>query len=167
MCHGPTCLTAIRAACNHLEIPIGAAETGAGQFAHSGGQPAPPPATDIRTLKERKSPVSVAEMACLVAYYLQSIAPLQDRKQTITSADLDTYFRQADFPLPKRMMQVLVDAKGAGYFDSAGRGAYRLNAVGHNLIVHTLPRTSDRGTGAVLPRVRRRSANSGRKRKRA
>jgi hypothetical protein len=38
------------------------------------------------------------------------------------------------------MPQVLVDARGAGYFDSAGRGKYKLNPVGHNLVVHKLPK---------------------------
>jgi hypothetical protein len=40
------------------------------------------------------------------------------------------------------MAQVLPDAKGSGYFDSAARGEYKLNAVGYNLIAHSLPAKS-------------------------
>ena len=79
-------------------------------------------------------------MACLVAYYLDSLAPVGERKAAITSVDVEKYFKQGGFRLPKRINQVLVDAKSAGYFDSAARGSYKLNPVGHNLVVHTLPR---------------------------
>jgi hypothetical protein len=96
---------------------------------------------DIRKLKEQKDPKTAIEMACVVGYYLEAMALPADRKQDITSNDREKYFKQAGFPLPKRKEQVLVDAKAAGYFDSAGRGKYRLNPVGHNLVVHTLPRS--------------------------
>jgi hypothetical protein len=79
-------------------------------------------------------------MACVVAYYLQALAPSSERKTEITSTDLEKYFKQAGFPLPKKITQVLIDAKAAGYFDSTDRGTYKLNAVGYNLVVHTLPR---------------------------
>ena len=57
-------------------------------------------------------------MACIVAYYLQYVVSESERKTDISNDDLDTYFRQADFPIPKRLDNVLVDAKAAGYFDS-------------------------------------------------
>jgi hypothetical protein len=79
-------------------------------------------------------------MACLVAYYLQELAQPNERKDTITTADIDKYFKQASFKLPKVIPQVLPNAKSSGYFDSAGSGSYKLNAVGYNLAVHTLPR---------------------------
>ncbi len=78
-------------------------------------------------------------MACLVAFYLKELAPDGERKDTISSADLDKYFKQAQFKLPERIAQVLPDAKASGYFDSAARGEYKLNAVGYNLIAHSLP----------------------------
>jgi hypothetical protein len=37
------------------------------------------------------------------------------------------------------MAQVLIDAKASGYFESASRGEYKLNAVGYNLVAHNLP----------------------------
>ena len=82
-------------------------------------------------------------MACLVAYYLQEVAPDAERKSTVTAGDLDKYFKQAGFKLPSRPGQVLIDAKGDGYFDSTGRGEYRLNAVGYNLVAHSMPTRSE------------------------
>jgi hypothetical protein len=79
-------------------------------------------------------------MACIVAYYLDSLAPPDEQKRSIGRDDIDKYFKQAGHKLPKRIDQMLVNAKSAGYFDSAGRGKYKLNPVGHNLVVHTLPR---------------------------
>ncbi len=78
-------------------------------------------------------------MACLVAFYLQEHAPEPDKKTTVTTQDLEKYFKHGGFKLPMKLNQVLVDAKAAGYFDSAGRGEYRLNAVGYNLVAHSLP----------------------------
>jgi hypothetical protein len=78
-------------------------------------------------------------MACLVAYYLQDVAPESERKATISVADLEKFFKQAGYQLPKRLEQLLVNAKSGGYFESVGKGSYRLTAVGYNLVVHSLP----------------------------
>jgi len=146
----PARLTAIRAACDHLAIPF----TAAGGFSivdTPAGTPGeitaatptgPSGVTDVRSLKEQKKPATAMEMAALLAYYLQHLAPASERKPDISAADVDKYFVQADFPLPKRSDQLLVNAKAAGYFDSTTRGAYRLNPVGHNLVAHSLPRTA-------------------------
>ena len=94
---------------------------------------------DIRKFKEEKNPKSARQMACVVAYYLQELAPPNERKDTITTEDLEKYFKQAKYPLPEKIAQVLVDAKGGGYLDSPVRGQYKLNAVGYNLVAHNLP----------------------------
>ena len=94
-------------------------------------------------------------MACVVAYYLQAVAPITERKQEISTPDLEKYFKQAGYPLPKKLGQVLIDAKAAGYFDATDRGAYKLNAVGYNLVVHSLPRadgTTQKGRKPSRPR---------------
>lgn len=136
--------TAVTAACAHLGIPMDKAPpSGTVQPNVMGSQPPPPPppkVSDIKTLKEEKKPRSTSEMACLVAYYLQELVQPNERKDTITTADIDKYFKQASFKLPKVIPQVLPNAKSSGYFDSAGSGSYKLNAVGYNLAVHTLPR---------------------------
>ncbi|MDD5139279.1 MAG: hypothetical protein PHY43_03340 [Verrucomicrobiales bacterium] len=100
--------------------------------------------TDIRSLKESKAPKSDGEMAALVAYYLKHHAPPEERKDSIQREDIEKYFTQANFPLPKRPEFTLPNAKNAGYFDVAEKGFYKLNPVGHNLIAHGLsePRTS-------------------------
>lgn len=108
-------------------------------------QPAAPPQgpvvrTDIRTLKEQKKPRSAVEMAVLVTYYLTEMAPLTERKAEVTSADLSKYFKQAGYPLPKRTIKTLFDARASGYLDGGSeQGAYRLNPVGYNLVTHVLP----------------------------
>lgn len=142
--------TAIRAACDYLGIdtPSSAAplpiSTERDVDANGRRGIATPvrekPAADIRTLKEQKQPATAQEMACLVAYYLESLAGPDERKREIGPADLEKYFKQASFRLPKRIPQVLIDAKSAGYFDSTSRGKYKLNPVGHNLVVHNLPK---------------------------
>jgi hypothetical protein len=105
---------------------------------------------DIRSLKESKQPKSDNQMAALVAYYLKEAAPVNDRKDTISQEDIERYFKQAGFPLPKRLNMTLLNAKNAGYFDSAGVGLYKLNPVGHNLVAHGMPSPS--GDGNRRPR---------------
>ena len=98
----------------------------------------------IRDLKEEKQPAASNQMAALVAYYLSEVAPESERKDAINASDLERYFKQAGFKLPKAVSQALPNAAAAGYFDSTGNGLYRLNAVGYNLVVHGLPRTDAR-----------------------
>jgi len=95
---------------------------------------------DIRSLKEEKQPSSAREMAVLVAYYLSEEAPLLERKEEISADDIRQYFKQAAFKLPASPEMTLVHTRNAGYLDSgSSRGLYKLNAVGYNLIVHSLP----------------------------
>jgi len=140
--------TAVKAACSHLGISIGMAQTGSFAQSTSDGSTLTPArkdhdtqVNDIRTFKDEKNPNGSREMACVIAYYLQYLAPANERKETIMVADVEKYFKQAKFRLPKRIQQTLVDAKSAGYFDLAERGSYKLNPVGYNLVAHTLPRS--------------------------
>jgi hypothetical protein len=123
-------------------VPVRETEVGAEQ------QSAP---THIKELKEKKKPRSAIEMAALVAYYLANLVPQKDRKDRITTKDIDQYFKIADFPLPKKTEFTLPNAKVAGYLDAVGRGQYKLNAVGHNLVVHSMPR----GEGRTSPKKAR------------
>lgn len=141
--------TAIAAACAHLNLKMSSPVQSPG-----GAAPQPPlggaPAThhththhgktvDIRSLKEEKNPDSAKQMACVVAYYLQELAPEAERKYTVSTQDIEKYFNQANFKLPQKVEQLLGAAKRSGYFESAARGEYKLNAVGYNLVVHGLP----------------------------
>ncbi len=137
--------TALRAAAEHLGLPWFASDARetflrapAEASTPDRGNPTFP---DIRGLKEQKAPTSAVEMACVVAYYLDAMAPPTERKKEIATADLEKYFKQAQYKLPARIAQVLVNARAAGYFDSGGYGKYRLNPVGYNLVVHNLPKT--------------------------
>ena len=105
----------------------------------------------IKDLKERKKPRSANEMAALTAFFLSDLAPAKDRKKTVNAKDIETYFKIAGFPLPEHVNVTLPNAKNAGYFDAAGGGEYRLNAVGHNLVVHSMPR------GSSDPNARKKS----------
>ncbi len=97
---------------------------------------------DIKTLKAEKNPASANQMVALVAYYLSEEAPLEQRKETINSKDIDDYFKQASFGLPgRRANDALINAKNAGYINKTSDvGEYKLNPVGYNLIVHGLPK---------------------------
>lgn len=82
-------------------------------------------------------------MAALVAYYLSEVTGEDERKQTVNRDDLRKYFKQANFPLPGAIQYTLGNAAAAGFFESAGRGEYKLTAVGHNLVAHVLPASDE------------------------
>ncbi len=99
----------------------------------------------IRDLKDEKQPESSNQMAALVAYYLSEVVGEDERKDGVNTADLEKYFKQAGFKLPKSLPQTLSNAAAAGYFDPVGSGLYKLNAVGYNLVAHGLPRSQIKG----------------------
>ena len=113
-----------------------------------------PPAHDaaslhIKDLKNKKSPRSANEMAALVAYYLEHETPLDQQKDRVSTKDIDTYFKIAGFRIPAKARFTLSNAKAAGYLDAVGNGKYKLNAVGYNLVVHSMPRGA---TGSAPPK---------------
>jgi hypothetical protein len=112
-----------------------------GGAAETGGEQQTLP-VHIKALKEKKNPRSANEMAALVAYFLANAAPKAERKDRITAKDIETHFKIAEFPLTKTQL-TLPKAKAAGYLDAVGNGEYKLNAVGHNLVVHSMPRNPD------------------------
>lgn len=124
---------------------------------------------DIRSLRDQKSPRSANEMATLVAYYLSETAPLSERKTAIAVDDVSKYFKQANYPLPRRPDNTLVNAKNAGYLDLAGRGLYKLSPVGYNLVTQTLPAGSGERAKSVTLKAQGRTARNrvGRKKGRA
>lgn len=99
----------------------------------------------IKDIVRDKKPKSAIEMATLVAYYLSHKAPQNERKETVNNKDIETYFKIGDFKLPSKPKFTLVNTKGAGYLDAVGDGEYKLNPVGYNLVVHSMPKTSERG----------------------
>lgn len=134
--------SAIHASCEHLSIPLpkGPQRAGEGLGDESGPGSGAEPIADIRTLKEKKRPTTASEMAALVGFYFSEIAGESERKAEVDVGDMEKYFKQAGFRLPKVPRMILQNAKNAGYFDSTGSGQYRLNPVGYNLVAHGLPR---------------------------
>jgi hypothetical protein len=112
----------------------------------------------IRDLKEEKQPESLNQMAALVAYYLSELAPESEQRDEINSSDLEKYFKQAGFKLPRSIYQTLPNAAAAGYFDGTGGGKYRLNPVGYNLVVHGLPRGSESKKPSRPKKVKKKKA---------
>jgi hypothetical protein len=109
--------------------PVKKADAGKGEFA----------GMDIRAFKDLKAPNSARQMACVVAYYLSEVVDGDEKSETVNTALLERYFKQAKYPMPSKLEQVLIDAKLGGYFDAAGRGEYKLTRVGYNLVAHSLP----------------------------
>ena len=126
-----------------------------------------PPEVHILELKEQKSPRSANEMAALVAYYLGNVVPEDQRKNTINQKDIETYFKIGKFPLPNRVDMTLVNAKTSGYFDSLSDGEYKLNAVGYNLVEHSMPRSSKATPGRSTNRVKRNISSQKRRQSQA
>ena len=129
--------------------------------------PGPASAQHIKQFKEEKRPRSANEMAALVAYYLGNVVSPEQRKATVNIKDIETYFKIAEFPLPQQLRVTLPNAKNAGYFDLAGDGEYKLNAVGHNLVAHSMPRgglTTSAKAGARAKRTARKRTGTGNRR---
>jgi hypothetical protein len=127
---------------------------------HSPDSAAPSRRPSIRDLKDEKRPESSNQMAALVAYYLSEVVDQSEYKESINANDLEKYFKQAGFKLPKTLQQTLPNATAAGYFDSVGNGYYKLNPVGYNLVVHGLPRTH-LGSEKKPRRLRRKRTGKG------
>jgi hypothetical protein len=124
--------------------------------------------THILQLKELKKPKTAIEMAALVAYFLSDLAPEpeNERKSTVTTKDMETYFKIANYRLPTALQQLLGNAKNAGYFDLVRTGEYKLNAVGYNLVVHNLPRGElDKSTVAKRSQRKGHAKNTRKRRK--
>ena len=130
--------------------------------ANASGQsvaPSPSTVTDIRSLKDQKQPSTDVEMATLVAYYLKHEAPEAERKEEIGTEDIDKYFMQAAYPLPKNKAYTLPNAKKAGYLENASRGKYKLNSVGHNLVAHNLPRSGNEAVSKPRKKIAKKKAS--------
>ncbi len=142
---------AIQTVLNHFnlaELPVSAPSHDLGESVAPEGRTVTTKVTDLRAFKEEKRPSTANEMAAVVAYYLQELAPSEERKREIDVQDVVEYFKQAGFPLPTATKQILFNAKAAGYFKAVGGGKFTLNPVGYNLVAHNLPR----GEGNASPR---------------
>jgi hypothetical protein len=101
--------------------------------------------TDIKTFTTTKSPKSDQQFAAVVAYYYQFEAPASHRKESIDAATMKEAARQAGRKQVKNWSLTLDNARRSGYLDKAERGAFKLNAVGENLVAITLPGNAGSG----------------------
>ena len=149
-----------------VSMPVDAAQATATIGASERSHPIPIPdaqlaITDIRALREQKKPVTASEMVAVIAYFLEHLAPPDEKRDFITADDVKPYFTQAGFPLPKsRPQMTLVNAKNAGYLDARERGSYKLNPVGHNLVAHKMPHVGTEETRPLVGARRRSSRES-------
>jgi hypothetical protein len=100
---------------------------------------APGQRTDIKTFTATKAPKSDQQFAAVVAYYYQFEASAGQRKESIDAATMKDAARQAGRKQVKNWNLTLDNARRSGYLDKAERGAFKLNAVGENLVAITLP----------------------------
>jgi len=97
-------------------------------------------AVDIKTFVSQKNPSSINQFATTVAYYYRFEAPEDQRKDTITSEDLQEACRQVGRSRLLTPAQNLLNAHLAGLLDKGSeRGNYSINTVGENLVAMTLP----------------------------
>lgn len=110
--------------------------------------------TDIRSFVASKDPKNDQHFAATIAYYYQFEAPNDQRKDEIIGDDLQEACRQANRNRLQNPGQTLRNAHQSGLLDKAtGTGAYKINAVGENLVAMTLP-----VTGQSAPRTSSKKA---------
>jgi hypothetical protein len=96
---------------------------------------------DIKVFVEEKQPKSDMQFAAVVAYFHRFEVPQANQKEAITSEDLQDAARLSGRSRFRSPTVPLNNAVNQGYLDRAGRGTYRVSAVGENLVAMTLPGT--------------------------
>jgi hypothetical protein len=109
---------------------------------------------DIKSFIDGRTPRNDVQLAATVAYYYRFVAPERDRKDAITADELIDACRLAQRRRPARARQTMFNALRGGVFDKVGRGAFRLNSVGENLVAMVLPGAGDTPSQARSPRKR-------------
>ena len=118
---------------------------------------APRPAMDIRSFVDQKQPKSDVQFATVTAYYHRFEADESKRKDTITADDLQEAARLAQHDRFKEPYVPLQNAAIQGYLDRAGRGEFRINAVGENLVAMALPGGKENGPDVSSRRPAKRT----------
>jgi hypothetical protein len=102
--------------------------------------PVPPEtSSDIRTFVRSKNPSSDIQLSAAVAYYYRFRAPAGERRETINAAGLVEAIRLiGGWEQPPQPRITLHNAKKQGYLDAAGKGEFKINSVGENLVNMTM-----------------------------
>lgn len=141
----------LRWACEKLGMPTTVVTKGPGVLPttiqpESSAVSRSPSGIDIRSFVESKNPKGERQFAAVVAYYHAFEAPPAERKEAIGAEDLKDACRKTNFRRPKNPGQALINALNAGYLDRSGRGSFKINSVGENLVSMVLPGTSPKTT---------------------
>jgi hypothetical protein len=116
-------------------------------------------AQDIKTFIETKNPGSDMQFAAVVAHYYKFEAPLGERKDSITSEDLQDATRKSNRSRLAKPGQTLINAHQNGYLDKAAdKGAYQINTVGENLVAMALPEGPQSARRKVTTKGRRKGS---------
>ncbi len=100
---------------------------------------------DIKQFTETKAPKSDQQFTAVVAYFFQFVAPAAHRLDSIDAATMKEAARQAGRRQVNDWNITLNNAKNSGYLDSVGKGRFKLNAVGENLVAMALPANGPSG----------------------
>jgi hypothetical protein len=127
------------------------------------GQPRDPStagAMDIKTFLQAKRPSNDTQFAAAVAYYYAFEAPVAERKPEVVSDDLQDAARLSGRPRLRSPVDILHNTLKAGYLDKGqGRGAFKINTVGENLVAMAMPSSSVGGAsgkkGAPVRRAKK------------
>jgi hypothetical protein len=112
--------------------------------------------SNIKSFVNQKKPKSDNEFAAVVAYFYRFKAPETERKEEITSEDLQDAARKADYTRLKRPIDTLHSAFKRGILDKGGgRGLFKINTVGENLVAMALPVSGIEGPKRKTQRARR------------
>jgi hypothetical protein len=82
--------------------------------------------------------ISDRQFAIVAAYFYRFEASDEEKKVSISAEDVVEACRKAGRKRPARARQTLVNAVTAGYLDKAGRGNYKINSAGENLVVQLM-----------------------------
>lgn len=117
---------------------------------------------DLKTFVGEKRPKNDVQFAATVAFYYRFVAPSDQRKEAITSTDLQEASRlvgRERFTVPG---QTLRNAHTLGLLNKGSEsGAFAINSVGENLVDVTLP-----GDNAGIPRAKTKRKKRRKKAKR-
>jgi hypothetical protein len=120
---------------------------------------------DIKSFVGERAPKNDVQFAAVAAYFYRFEASEGERKEFIVPEDLQNAGRQARGFGFKKPLVTLNNAVALGYFDRAGRGEFKLNAVGENLVAMTLPGGESSGKRRSRTHKNKGSAKRSKKRK--
>lgn len=104
---------------------------------------------DIKSFVAEKNPQTDIHFAVVVAYYYRFLST--ERRDAITPDDLQEAARLSGRTRLTKPAKTTNNAVSSGLLDSAGRGLYKINTVGENLVAIVLP-----GDGKSNPVMKKR-----------